>query len=145
MLLVLTRIIFSNRSTEGELDIDGGFECFTLELPVTDGKPGSAIPPGEYSVVFAPSPKFQKSADPWVKQYADAMPHIEGIDGRSLIMIHWGNDPNETEGCILVGLERNVDEVEHSRAAFSAMYDKIRPFVLAGNCRIRVVGGRTGG
>lgn len=147
MIVELVRIIFDNRSTEGELSIDGVFECFTLELPVKDGKPGSAIPPGLYDIVFAPSPKFQKSEDPWVKQYADAMPHIEGIDGRSLIMLHWGNDPTETDGCVLVGQVRSTDFVGSSRPAFSAMYDKIRPAVLAGRCKIAVMGGaaRTGG
>ena len=120
MNLLLQRLWYTARSTCGELE-----QYKTLELPVVDGLPGSCIPPGTYEIVLAPSPKFQQSSDPWVQRYADAMPHVV-CPPRSLIMIHWGNGPTDTEGCILVGLSHDVDMVQESRAAFASLYEKIK-------------------
>ena len=143
MELTLNRASFDSESTQGSLFIDGVFQCYTLELPNVDGKPGSCIPQGRYRVVLAPSPKFMANPDPFVQQYANQMPHLEDIPGRSLIMIHWGNDPTETEGCILVGQNESIDEVESSRAAFSDLWSKIDAPATDGQCWITVDGGAT--
>ncbi len=114
-------------SLSGELLVDGNFECYWLTLPKGDGLPGSAIPPGLYSVIVAPSPKFQTIAekDPWFKPYADSIPHIMGVPNRSNILIHVGNTPEQTEGCILVGLSHGRDFLGGSRAAFAELQPKI--------------------
>ena len=98
MELTLNRTSFDAESTQGSLSIDGSFQCYTLELPNIDGKPGSCIPQGKYKVVLAPSPKFlaKGESDTWVQGYANQMPHLEDIPGRSLIMIHWGHDAKDT-------------------------------------------------
>jgi len=138
--LVLQRLWYTDKSCCGELNA-GIMHLFTLELPVKDGLPGSAIPPGRYQIELAPSPKFQKSADAWVKQYASAMPHITGIKNRSLIMIHWGNGPHDTDGCVLVGLKHEPDMVIESRLAFEPFYEFIEGPAKAGECWISVQGG----
>ena len=106
-----------------------------------DGLPHSAIPPGRYQIELAPSPKFLKSTDPWVMKYANAMPHLLSIPGRSLIMIHHGNMPDETDGCILVGLKHDPDMVSGSRPAFDLLYEAIEAPALAGECFISIHGG----
>src|SRR6267154_221842 len=123
MKLTLQRLFFTQRSTCGELFVEGQIQrfCYTLELTVKDGLPGSAIPPGEYKIELTPSPKFHLSSDPWVERYADAMPHVI-CPPRSLIMIHWGNGPENTEGCILVGMTHDLDDVGGSRVAFEKLY-----------------------
>ena len=68
MRLTLQSDLITDRSTGSELLIDGVFECYTLELPIIDGMPGSAIPAGEYSIKYEHSPKFGR-----------LMPHIDGI------------------------------------------------------------------
>ena len=143
MELTLKRNSFDSESTQGSLSIDGSFQCYTLELPNLDGRPGSCIPQGRYKVVLAPSPKFMAKgeSDSWVQGYANEMPHLEGIPGRSLIMIHWGNDAKDTEGCILVGQNQSVDEIENSRAAFSDLWSKIADSTTDDECWITVVGG----
>ena len=143
MEITLNRTDFDDKSTEGTLSIGGQFQCYTLELPNKDGKPGSCIPQGRYRVVLAPSPKFESSTDPWVQKYAGQMPHLEDIPGRSLIMIHWGNDASNTEGCILVGQTQSADFIGSSRAAFEDLYDEIQPDASNGDCWITVVGGAT--
>jgi hypothetical protein len=132
MQLSLFRFNKTSLSTGGKLAVNGVSECYTLELPLGDSKPGSAIPEGTFGVVLAPSPKFLHSSDPWVLQYANAMPHLTNIPGRSLIMIHWGNTPHDTEGCILVGQTHSQDSIGSSRAAFEALYSKIQAPLTSG-------------
>lgn len=125
MNLLLQRLFFTQRSTCGELFLDSMKSrfCYTLELPVKDGMPGSAIPPGTYKIEFAPSPKFEKSQDAWVQRFAARMPHIVDPAGkRTLIMFHWLNFPSETDGCVGVGYTHDLDTIGESRVAFEHLY-----------------------
>jgi len=133
MNLLLQRHEYTDQSTVGDLLIDGEEFSYTLELPKKDGLPGSAIPAGTYPIVLAPSPKFEKSSDPWVLRYSSAMPHIMDIPGRSLIMIHWGDVPQNTDGCVLVGfLHPAPDLIEESRMAFERLYANIQQALSQG-------------
>lgn len=123
MEMILTRTDLFANSTQGELRIGDWFCFFTLELAVKDGLPGSCIPPGKYLVKLLPSPKFEQSTDPWVMQYATQIPHLLGIPNRSDILIHWGNAPHDTEGCILVGLDSTQNFIGHSREAFAQLWN----------------------
>lgn len=125
MKLTLQRLVYTDASTAGQLFVNDEMECWTLELPHKDGKPGSAIPAGTYRVVLGPSPKFLQSNDPWVKKYAGKIPHIQNIPGRSNILIHWGNYPKDTEGCILVGRVHQPNFVGESRTAFAELHEKL--------------------
>lgn len=130
MELELQRIKFDTASCEGFLLVDGESGLFTLELPVKDGLPGSAIPQGRYPVVVTFSPKFDRD-----------MPLLTDIPGRSEIRIHWGNDPHDTEGCILVGKTLGHDFIGSSRLAFNELWAKIEAPARAGECFITVKGG----
>ena len=73
------------------------YVCDTLEPHAIDwskekkahGK--TAIPCGEYEIEFAFSKKFHQDM-----MFLKDVPHFEGV------MIHWGNLPKDTRGCILV-------------------------------------------
>lgn len=125
MRLLLQRTELTSLSTVGELAIDGEDFSYTLELPVRDGLPGSAIPAGVYPVVAAWSPRFMASDDPWVLKYAKQMPHIVGIPYRSLIMLHWGDVPENTDGCVLLGYTHPAPNlIEESRPAFAMFWNR---------------------
>jgi uncharacterized protein DUF5675 len=141
MRLTLQRDSFTDTATMGELFIGTEHVCFTLELPNKDGLPGSCIPQGIYPVQLLSSPKFMASHDPFIEQYAVAMPHIVKIPNRSLIMVHFGNNVQETDGCVLVGADRSGEMVLESRAAFKDLYTRIEADAKAGNCDIEVLGG----
>src|SRR3972149_10690167 len=95
MELLLQRKIFTDKSTIGELFVDGVFECFTLEDVVRDDekiKKVTAIPDGIYTVLVTWSPRF--------KRQLPLLIDVPGFDG---IRIHPGNTADDTEGCLLVG------------------------------------------
>lgn len=117
MDLSLIRRTFTDRSTIGDLSIDGAFECFTLEDCVREVKiPGkTAIPYGRYHVVIDYSLRFKR-----------LLPLLLDVPGFTGIRIHPGNTDADTEGCILVGLTEGRDSIGNSRAAFNALFQKLQ-------------------
>jgi hypothetical protein len=128
--ILLQRDTFTDRSTTGTVYLDGQQFCWSLELPNKDGLPGSCIPQGTYPVTAQMSPRFGRS-----------MPHIQDIPNRSEILIHWGNNPEDTEGCILLGLTRDTDYVGNSRMAFDDFWGKFMPALASGTVTLTVIGG----
>lgn len=116
MKLTVLRDTFTAQSTTGELLIDGDFFCYTLEPrgDRTQGKP-YCIPSGTYVVKLLWSNRFQMLT-----------PHIMDVPGFTLIEIHPGNSPVDTEGCTLVGMNRAADVVESSRLAFGKLMERLR-------------------
>lgn len=50
------------------------------------------------------------------------MPHVIPVPGFEGILLHWGNSPADTEGCLLVGQKRDVDYIANSRAIFDPLF-----------------------
>lgn len=99
----------------GTLSINGLFECYTLEGALVE------IPAGWYPVTITKSERFGRM-----------LPLIENVPGRSGIRIHPGNSTQDTEGCILLGLDAVGDEVLDSRKACEAFQPKIAAALAAG-------------
>lgn len=132
MELTLQREASTDESTPGKLFVNGRFECFTLEdvvrevpgLRVAAWKVASrtAIPTGTYHVTIDMSQRFGKQ-----------MPHILNVEDFDGVRIHSGNTSADTEGCILLGQDRNgPDEVINSRAAFNAFFPKLQAAINNG-------------
>lgn len=117
MELKLVRKELTTRSTIGELQVDGDFECFTLEDVVRPVKikGATAIPQGVYEIVINWSQRFQR--------LLPLLLNVPQFDG---IRIHAGNTDADTEGCILVGRTRATDFIGVSRAAFNALFAKLQ-------------------
>ena len=117
MELKLVRKIFTDKSTIGELDVNGTFECFTLEDPPREVKikGETAIPAGRYEIAVTFSNKFGK--------FLPLLLNVPGFDG---IRIHPGNTPKDTLGCILVSQGKGVDSISNSRLAFLPLFEKIQ-------------------
>lgn len=130
MKLELYRDPTKDACTLGKLSINGVFECFTLERPIS-GAGIVAIPAtgeGAYPVTLGWSAHFQR-----------VVPHINNVPDRTEIEIHWGNWVTNTTGCVLVGEERGVFEIMNSGAAFDALFDKLREAAIQEAISIRVV------
>jgi Family of unknown function (DUF5675) len=101
------------KATMGTMFVDGQYECDTLE-PSSDAK-YPRIPAGRYPVEFRFSPRFQM-----------VTPHVCNVSGREYILIHPGNKPEDTEGCLLVGESQSKDWVGSSREAFLCLMTLLR-------------------
>jgi hypothetical protein len=89
----------SNLETLGWLRVHGVTLC-TIELPWQDNRPrASCIPPGLYQVSFVPVSASGKYSNVYL---------VDGVPGRSEIMIHPANLASELMGCIAVGLRHGV-------------------------------------
>lgn len=103
--------------THGRLTTDeGGFLCWTLEdsdrgltSSMTEDeimrrkKAGTtAIPTGRYRVYLRISPGMKEKE--YAKPYGGKFPVLIKVPGFSGIMIHPGNTPADTSGCILPGM-----------------------------------------
>lgn len=116
MEMLVTRQVFTDESTIGEMTIDGVHECFTLEDKVRAEKVfgQTAIPAGRYEVTVSFSNHFQKKLPLLMN-----VPNFEGV------RIHTGNTAKDTEGCILVGLTKGTNVINNSRDAFNPLFAKI--------------------
>lgn len=97
MKLTITRTQETAECTFGVLNIDDHYFCVTLELPWLHNQHNiSCIPVGAYKGRRHSSPKF---GEVW---------EICGVPGRGEILIHVGNLPADTHGCVLVGSVRGI-------------------------------------
>lgn len=107
----------------------GAFQCYTLELPWRNNEPEqSCIPPGVYQCGLRPSKKFGN----WT---GGMVYHIQPVQGRTDILIHAGNTPADTLGCILVGetwRDDGATALGNSRRALMALhaFTQGQPFTL---------------
>ena len=99
--------------------------CDTLEPTWRDYANGaykvkgrSAIPEGRYAVVISYSPKFKQ----WLPILLGGPEFNRKWQG---IRIHAGNTAKDTEGCILVGKNREVGKVLDSRIWVHRLKQKI--------------------
>ena len=97
------------------------YVCDTLEPKWRDYAKGarkikgkSAIPEGRYPIVITFSPTFKK----W-------LPLLVNVPMFSGIRIHAGNTVKDTQGCILVGENREVGKVLNSRKYVEIIKSKI--------------------
>ena len=82
----------------------------------------TAIPKGRYHVnLNTVSPKFKSRS--WAVKYGGRVPWIEGVPGFDRILIHPGNTPNDTQGCILIGENKVKGKIVNSQKAFFDLMD----------------------
>lgn len=109
MNITVKRVDCNNIRCIGELTMPD-FMCHTLEdaQRLTKVMGQTAIPKGTYEVVVNYSNRFKKM-----------LPLLIDVPNFSGVRIHSGNTEADTEGCILLGMERAADSVINSRAAMS--------------------------
>lgn len=88
----VVRVLFNSARA-----FDFAHVCYSLELPKGNYGVGCAIPPGRYEIKLQLSPGFGR-----------VLPELLDVPGRSEILIHVGNWPKNTKGCILVGEDQTT-------------------------------------
>ena len=138
MKLLLHRRYKGTDYTIGTLYVDGTKFCDTLEdrdrgltssmslfaikTKKIFGK--TAIPTGEYTIdMHSISPKFKDRT--WAKPYNGILPRLLNVNGFSGVLIHVGNRPEETDGCILVGNNTVKGVVVNSATVFHKLMDQL--------------------
>jgi hypothetical protein len=114
--IILERFIFKENFTIGRIFINDIFFCYTLELPWVDNqKRKSCIPEGEYICQAYSSEKHPNVVE------------LQNVPDRSKILIHAGNYPKDTLGCILVGNAYDEEKgvVWSSKATLHSLFTQV--------------------
>lgn len=110
-------------STVSEFAISGtDIKGFFLECPGPDTvmlNLKKRIPEGSYSLIWHNSGRFKKHSPTPLLFNAQ-------VPSNRLILIHPGNKPQDTEGCLLPGTNRNINEVTKS----VVLYDKLKNLMI---------------
>lgn len=140
MQLFVKRIAKRETYTIGQLFINGEYFCDTLEdtdrglnaaLPLEDNKRKkeygtTAIPTGTYRVdLHTVSEKFRDRS--WARPYGGRLPRLLNVPAFEGVLIHVGNDPGDTLGCILVGQNKEKGRVINSTATFNKLMAVLQP------------------
>ena len=127
--LLVIRDEFTDKSTIGKLFLNGEMFCYTLELTYLDNQRSiSCIPAGEYKV------RLRTAKESSTRDYLHLL--VQDVEGRSYILVHIGNFPKDTKGCILVGQSRQQDRVNNSRLAMDLL---IKEIVNLGGTNINLI------
>lgn len=141
MKLELKRIYKGDTYTIGKLYINGSYFCDTLEdkdrgltqdMPLEEIKKikvdsKTAIPTGTYKVSLdILSPKFSDFKKYPAYKFCDGyLPRLVNVPGYQGVLIHIGNEDEDTDGCILVGTNSIKGKVTNSTSTFRKLYDII--------------------
>ena len=142
MIITLRRDVLTTDYTLGQVSIDGVPFCFSLEDPVREeiGERGyfwqrrmkipgkTAIPSGRYPVIAWQSPRFGR-----------LLPMIQSVPDFVGVLMHGGNDTDDTEGCPLLGAKRDINKgrVWDCPGVVDAMTWRVRE-AGAGNCWLEI-------
>lgn len=140
MNLRLKRRFKSNDYTIGSLYIDNIYFSDTLEdfdrglsfnmdvnIIISKKIYGkTAIPKGIYDIDMTTISNRFGSKD-FYKKYANGgrLPRLKNVKGFDGVLIHCGNTPADTHGCVLVGLNKIKGQVVNSRETFKSLYSKL--------------------
>lgn len=85
----------------------------------------TAIPFGTYAVTLSVvSPRFAQSAT--YRKIGGRLPRLLNVPHFDGILIHIGNTPADTAGCILVGRNTIVGRLTDSTSTFFTLYDRLQ-------------------
>lgn len=145
MNITIKRIFKGDKYAIGKLYVNGIYECDTLEdtdRGLTKDSPLSeiqskkvygetAIPTGTYKIdMNTVSPKFKDRS--WAKFCGGKLPRLIDVPGYSGVLIHVGNKPADTLGCILVGDNKIKGQVINSTSTFQELYSLMLKAKVAG-------------
>lgn len=136
MRLKLIRKYKKDTYTIGQLLVDGAFFCNTLEdkdrgltqdMPLAVIKAAkvygeTAIPSGVYDIDMETRSQKYAGVEWYRKLNGGYMPTISEVPGYSRVLIHPGNTPLDTMGCVLVGQNKVKGQLVNSRATFARLY-----------------------
>lgn len=115
--------LYLDEATLGVLELEDGRRFWTLEDTWKGNGPDSCVPEGRYMLERHAGARWKNT---WAL-VGGSVAHwpTEGY-ARSAVLIHAGNDTDDTRGCVLVGMKAEITglrapEVYASGVAFNAL------------------------
>ena len=125
LVLTVNRKWKKEEYTIGNMMVDSLFFSNTLEDKVRNGEKvqgRTAIPAGKYKIrMDVVSPKFKNRA--WAKPYGGVVPRLVDVPRFEGVLIHPGNTAADTDGCILVGVNKAKGKVLDSQKTYRTLMD----------------------
>jgi hypothetical protein len=124
--------------TDGLLFINGEFQVHTLEDEKRSVKVfgETRIPNGRYKVEFRNVGGFhQRYLNDYGTDFHKGMLWVKDVPNFKYVLIHKGNDADDTAGCLLVAMGNNADNVGfigNSAGGYKKIYPQIRDALLSG-------------
>jgi len=138
MELKVYRYSSQSQTTLGALQIDGKFECYTLEDQHQDikVKGETRIPAGTYNIGLRTVGGFDARYKAKFN-FHKGMLQVLDVPNFEYILIHVGNDEDDTAGCLLVGNTANNNRLNKgfigdSTTAYKSLYPKVLKAIESG-------------
>lgn len=120
--------------TNSVLLINGKFECYGLEDEFRNQKVWgeTRIPDGVYKIGFRKIGGFHNRYLKKFGSWHKGMLEIKNVPNFKYVLIHIGNDDDDTSACYLVGdaNARGENWISSSTSAYRRMYPKVRNALL---------------
>lgn len=117
--MLVESVVASDTLEDKDRGLTSDMSLAAIKLRKIFGK--TAIPTGTYRVKLTYSAKF--ASRPWAKKYGGLVPEILDVKGFSGVRIHPGNDQYDTDGCPLVGENKEKGRVINSVAKYCELMD----------------------
>ena len=125
MILTVVRKWKKEEYTIGNMMVDSLWFSNTLEDAVRTGAKihgRTAIPVGKYKVrMDTVSLRFKNRA--WAKPYGGVVPRLVDVPRFEGVLIHPGNTAADTDGCILVGVNKAKGKILDSVKTYRTLMD----------------------
>jgi Family of unknown function (DUF5675) len=106
----ITRLDSSDAGVFGKILLDwDDWQGVTLERMTVE------IPTGTYGLAWHVSEHLGGAK----------VPMLLDVPNRSYILLHWGNTQNCSDGCILIGTQRDGDAIDSTKAACKMLFSLI--------------------
>lgn len=127
--LFLDRFAKKEKYTIGKLFVDQNKFCDTIEDKVRVLGPNgegkiwgkTAIPAGKYKVTIAPT--TIKLWPEYIKRFGNVLPLLHNVPFFSSIRLHHGTTEENSEGCPIVGKNKEIGKVLESRNTLFALME----------------------
>ena len=135
MEILVDRYNNESNHTDGLLFLDCKFMCFTLEDEYRANKVygETRIPDGTYKIELRTEGGFHNK---YSNKYSfhKGMLWVKDVPGFEYILIHAGNTPEHTAGCLLIGTTADKDKgfIGGSVNAYKEFYPIVAAAILSG-------------
>lgn len=115
----------TSEETISAVFIDNQFICYGLEDEKRELKISgkTRIPGGKYNITLRKEGGFnERYLNKFGADFHRGMLHVRNVPNFDYILIHIGNDDEDTRGCLLVGLSHNNKVIGSSKLAYEKFY-----------------------